>query len=78
MKKPAYADQEFSAALEAFTQERQTLVKALTSLDESGWARRGTFTGTSTQNQHQTVLSYTERLANHEQAHLDQIEALLR
>jgi len=78
IKKTSYFEQEFSTALESFTQERQKLVKALTDLDEAGWLRRGTFTGTSHGRRDQTILSYAERLVNHEQAHLDQIEALLR
>ena len=78
MKKPKYAEQEFQAALESFTQERQKLMQALTDLDEAGWMRRGTFTGTSARQRDQTVLSYSERIVNHEQPHLEQIESLLR
>ncbi len=78
MRKPQYADQEFDTALKAFTQERQKLVKMLANLDETGWERRGTFTRTSPRQRDQTVFSYTERLVNHEQPHLDQIESLLQ
>ena len=78
MRKPPYADQEFATALEAFTQERQKLVEMLADLDEADWACRGTFTGTSPRQRDQTVFSYAERLANHEQRHLDQIESLLQ
>jgi hypothetical protein len=78
MRKPTYLEQEFDVALESFTQKRQKLVKALADLDEAGWVRRGTFTGTSPRGRDQTVLSYSNRLVNHEQAHLDQIESLLR
>jgi hypothetical protein len=78
LKKPKYRDQAFDEALADFTQARQNLVKALTELDESGWVRRGTFTGTSPRQRDQTVFSYAERMVNHEQPHLDQIEALLR
>jgi hypothetical protein len=77
MKKPMYADQDFSAALDSFITERHKLVLTLSNLDAVGWARRGTFTGTSPREQNQTVLRYAERLVNHEQGHLDQIEALL-
>jgi hypothetical protein len=78
MRKPKYTEQEFKAALESFTHERQKLVKTLADLDEAGWLRRGIFTGTSPRQRDQTVLSYSERIVNHEQPHLDQIEALLR
>jgi hypothetical protein len=78
LKKPKYQAQEFEVALASFTQERQKLVKTLTDLDEAGWVRCGTFTGASPRQRDQTVLSYAERIVNHEQPHLDQIESLLR
>jgi hypothetical protein len=78
MSKPAYADQEFDAALESYATERRKLVDALDGLDEAGWARGGTFTGTSARGRSQTVLSYATRLAEHEQEHMDQIDSLLR
>jgi hypothetical protein len=78
MKKPKYQVQDFDVALESFTQDRQKLVKMLAELDEAGWARRGIFTGNSPRQRDQTVLSYSERIVNHEQPHLEQIEALLR
>ena len=77
MRKPKYADQEFDAALESFAQERHKLVKILADLDEAGWARPGTFTKTSPRQRDQTVFSFSERIVNHEQPHLDQIETLL-
>ncbi len=78
MRKPEYRDQEFNGALERFTQDRRRLVETLADLDEVDWARRGTFTGTSARQRDQTVFSYAERIVNHEQPHLDQIESLLR
>lgn len=78
MKKPKYAEQAFYAALKSFTQERQKLIKVLTDLDKASWMRHGTFTGTSPRQRDQTVLSYSERIINHEQPHLEQIESLLR
>jgi len=77
MRKPKYRDETFDIALETFTEERQKLVQELTELDETGWLRRGTYTGTSPRQRNQTVLSYAERIVNHEQPHLDQIEVLL-
>lgn len=76
MRRPAYADQAFGVALEQFASDRRKLVAALSELDAAGWTRGGTFTGTSPREQAQTVLSYAERLVDHEQAHLDQIEML--
>ena len=77
MRKPAYADPAFPSALESFTQERQKLVKTLLGLDGADWARPGTFTSTSARQRRQTVFSYAERIVNHEQPHLEQIESLL-
>ncbi len=78
MKKPEYRDPSFEAALESYTQERQRFIGALVALDEDGWRRRGTFTGTSPRQRDQTVFSYADRIVSHEQPHLDQVEALLR
>lgn len=78
MKKPKYQGQEFAVALDAYTQERQKLVKVLTSLDEAGWSRPGTYTGVTPRHRNQTVLSLANRIVDHEQPHLDQIETLLK
>ena len=77
MRKPKYANEEFEKALSSFAEERLKLVDLLKDLDEDGWARPGTFTGTSHRQRNQTVLSYSERIVNHEQPHLEQIESLL-
>jgi hypothetical protein len=77
MRKPEYQDPAFDAALESFTEERNRLVETLSALDAAGWARPGTFTGTSARQRNQTVFSYSERIVNHEQPHLEQIESLL-
>ena len=78
MKKPKYQEQAFDTALASYTQERQKLVKVLTNLDSVGWARPGTYTGTTPRHRNQTVWSLTNRIVDHEQPHLEQIEALLR
>jgi uncharacterized damage-inducible protein DinB len=78
MKKPKYQNQEFAAALDVYTQERQKLMKVLTKLDGVGWARLGTYTGTTPRHRNQTVWSLTDRIVSHEQPHLEQIESLLR
>lgn len=78
MRRPAYTMPDMDTALELYTVERRKLLKTLSALDGSGWARRGTFTGISERGRSQTVLSYAERLCNHEQVHLDQIDSLLK
>jgi hypothetical protein len=78
MKKSKYQDQEFATALEFYTLERQKLVKVLTNLDYAGWARSGTYTGITPRDRNQTVWTLTNRLVDHEQLHLEQIDSLLR
>jgi len=78
MKKPKYQDPEFVTALASYTQERQKLVKVLTMLDDAGWARSGTYTGTTARHRNQTVWSLTNRVVDHELPHLEKIESLLR
>jgi DinB superfamily len=78
MKKPKYQDQEFATALDSYALERQKLVTVLTHLDDAGWARPGTYTETTPRHRNQTVWSLTNRIVNHEQPHLEQIESLLR
>ena len=78
MKKPKYQNQEFDDALESYTQERKKMVKVLTNLDDAGWLRPGTYTGTTPRHRNQTVLSLVKRMVDHEQPHLDQIETLLK
>lgn len=78
IKKPKYQNQEFAAGFDSYTQERQKLIKVLTSLDQAGWLRPGTYTGVTPRHQHQTVWSLVNRILDHEQPHLDQIEMLLK
>lgn len=78
MKKAKYQDQKIDLALASYTEERQKLVKVLTSLEDAGWARPGTYTGTTPHQRTQTVWSLTNRVVSHEQPHLEQIESLLR
>ena len=78
MNKPKYQNQEFATALESYTQERQKLIKVLTNLDKAGWARPCTYTGVTPRQRDQTVLSLVNRIVDHEQPHLDQIETLLK
>ena len=78
MKKPMYQKLNFADGLETYIQERKKLVKVLTNLDESGWSHPGTYIGTTPRHRNQTVLTLAQRMVNHEQPHLDQIESLLK
>lgn len=76
IRKTDYPAQEFHRSLLAFTQQRDNLLHALHRLKPADWARGATFTGT-VKGREQTVLSYAQRLAEHEQQHLAQLESLL-
>ena len=76
-KKRTYATQPFAASLSEFSQQRHELIQQLRALAQEGWSRGATFTGT-TRGRTQTVLSYVQRIVDHEAAHLLQIEQILR
>lgn len=75
-RKTDYAEQPFRASLAAFAAQRDELLQTLRALDQAGWSRGATFTGT-TRGREQTVLSYAHRIVDHEQAHRTQIEETL-
>ena len=75
-RKTDYPTQEFQISLEAFTRQRDDLLKLLTPLTLEEWSRGATFTGT-TRGREQTVFSYARRIVDHETQHLDQIEEVL-
>lgn len=77
LRKTIYPDLDFYTSLQAFTEQRQTLLHSLQPLSPVEWARGATFTGT-TRGRTQTVFTYAQRMAAHECEHCDQLEALLR
>jgi hypothetical protein len=77
IKKTGYLELEFYQSLQFFSRQREELVKALEPLAAADWSRGATFTGT-TRGREQTVLSYAQRMTQHENEHCEQIEALLK
>lgn len=77
MRKKDYPEQEFRVSLAAFTKQRNELLGMLKSLKTEDWSRGATFTAT-TKGREQTVLSYAQRMAEHEDEHCIQLEALLK
>jgi DinB family protein len=77
MRKTNYPEQDFDISLEAFTKQHNELLEALKALTNNDWSRGATFTAT-TKGREQTVLSYAQRIAQHENEHCIQIEALLK
>jgi DinB superfamily len=77
IRKTDYLEQEFRGSLKAFTDQRRELLRALKSLAIKDWSRSATFTATA-KGREQTVFSYACRIAEHENKHCDQIEAVLK
>jgi uncharacterized damage-inducible protein DinB len=67
-----YLEQEFQAALRAFTEQRSKLLAVLEPLPPKDWMRSNTLIGAGKPLQ-QTLLSHADGLARHERAHLKQI-----
>jgi uncharacterized damage-inducible protein DinB len=72
IKKTDYLQQGFRDSLQAFAQARVRLVETLSEFEAIDWSRGATFTGT-TLGREATVLSYAQRIADHEAGHLDQL-----
>jgi hypothetical protein len=64
-----YLEQDFQAALRAFTEQRSKLLAVLEPLPPEDWMRTNTLIGTGKPLQ-QTLLSHADGLARHERAHL--------
>jgi hypothetical protein len=77
IRKTDYLELEFRESLKAFTDQRRELLRALKGLAIKDWSRSATFTAT-TRGREQTVFSYACRIAEHENKHCDQIEAVLK
>ena len=77
IRKTNYPSLEFRASLLAFTAQRDDLLKQLKPLAFEDWSRAASFTATTLGRQ-ETVFSYARRMALHERAHCEQIEALLK
>jgi uncharacterized damage-inducible protein DinB len=76
IKKTNYLELEFKASFLAFDTQRQELLKTLRAISTEDWLRRANVRATKVREE--TVLSYAERLANHESGHCEQIERVLR
>jgi len=76
IRKTGYLDEEFAAALAAFTAQRAGLIARLEPLPPEAWQRTATVTK-SGKPRVETVRSYAEGMADHELAHLDQVARLV-
>jgi hypothetical protein len=77
IRKTDYLELEFRGSLKAFTDQRRELLRALKGLAIKDWSRSATFTA-KTKGREQTIFSYACQIAEHENKHCDQIEAVLK
>lgn len=75
LEKTDYRELEFRPSLEAFTTQRGELVGFLEGLAEASWQRAATVTGAG-RTLERTVQFYAQWLAQHERAHVKQIERI--
>jgi len=77
INKTNYRELDFHESFAAFAAQRSELLKLLGSLSIQQWSRGVDFTG-NTQGRNHNVFTYMRRMAQHENEHCAQIEALLR
>ena len=77
IKKTNYLEQELHRSLKAFTKQRLELIELLKSLNPKDWSRGAKFTATIKGKEH-TVLSYAQRIVQHESEHCIQLKNLLQ
>jgi len=77
IRKTGYLELEFRGSLKAFTDQRRELLKTLKGLAIKDWSRSATITA-QTKEREETVYNYACRIAEHENKHCDQIEAVLK
>ena len=73
LRKTNYVDLPFAENLAAFRSQRASLVDRLEALPAEHWSR-----GSLIRDRPETVASYVRYLTDHETAHCEQIETLLR
>jgi len=76
IRKTNYLELEFNASFFAFRTQREDLIKTLRALPREGWSRRANLKAASKLRE-ETVLSYAQRLADHECGHCEQIDRVL-
>jgi hypothetical protein len=73
IKKTNYPKLEFRTSFQIYIQQRDELLSLLNGLTVEEWSR-----GALIKEREETVFSYARRITQHEQAHCEQIEVLLK
>jgi hypothetical protein len=77
MKKSNYCSVKFAESFAVYAKQRETLLKSLQYMPQAHWSR-GASVRAGSKIREETVLSYAQRIADHEAGHCDQIERILR
>jgi hypothetical protein len=75
IRKTNYLNLDFQASFPEFRKQREELLKVLRSLPNKDWLRRANVRAAKLREE--TVLSYGQRLADHEAGHCEQIDRIL-
>jgi uncharacterized damage-inducible protein DinB len=75
IRKTNYTDQDFALSFQAFDVQRRDLLKKLRRLTPEHWLRSATVK-TSAKPRIETILSYAQRLAQHEAQHCEQVHRI--
>ena len=73
VKKTDYLEIDFHTSLQAFTSQRNELLKVLKNLNFTDWSRASMIKG-----REDTVFTQTRRMATHENEHCEQIKTILK
>ena len=76
MRKTDYPDLEFGPSFAAYTSQRSDLMTVLDPLPSEAWERAGSVRDTGGQVVERSALFYADKLARHEQTHVEQIERI--
>jgi hypothetical protein len=77
IRRTDYPELEFQPSLSAFSMQRAELLAVLEPLPAAGWLRAATVKKAGKVLE-ATVLSYAQRLASHEEPHLEQVERVVK
>ena len=72
-----YPDLEFRPSLQAYTTQREALLRQLEALSPEGWERSATVTGAG-KPLVRSVLAYAQWLARHERPHIEQVDRIVK
>ena len=76
IRKTNYTDLSFAESFRAYRDQRKDLLKILQNLTQEDWSR-GAIVKASDKLREETVLSYAQRMAQHESGHCEQFDSIV-